>query len=127
MSTSVEARFLAYKTELERNPTNRRKDVIASELHRLSSEIGENEKNKINRLKLKHQQEIAELKNSYDEEITQLNNSLIYRGKELNKLKEENNMNKLKAQNVFKKLNARLSPSDFELFKDGLAFIRLFV
>jgi len=124
---SVEARLLAYKTELERNPTNRRKDVIISQLHILSSQIAEVEKNKINKLKLKHQTEIAELKNSYEDEITQLNKSLIFRSKEINKLNEQNNMNKLKAQNVFKKLNARLSPSDFKLFEDGLAFIRLFV
>lgn len=124
---SIEARLLAYKTELERNPTNRRKDVITSELHRLSSEIAEIEKNKISKLKLKHQKEIANLKNSYEDEITQLNKSLIFRSKEITKLNEEKNMNKLKAQNVFKKLNARLSPSDFKLFEDGLAFIRLFV
>lgn len=124
---SVESRFLAYKTELERNPTNRRKDFIASELHRLSSEIGENEKNIINRLKLKHQQEISDLKNSYEGEIESLNKSLIFRSKEVSEFKEFNKMNKLKAQNTFKKLNARLTPSEYASFSDGLAFIRLFI
>lgn len=124
---NIEARFLALKTELTLNTTGRRRKIIIDELNKLATSINEKDKNDLNKQYRKHQAEIADLKNDYDEQIMNINKSLTYANKELIKLNEANKMNKLKAQNTFKKLNARLTPSEFTSFSDGLAFIRLFV
>ncbi len=123
----IESKFLAYKAELEGSVTNRRREVIASELHKLSSMLSENDKVERAKLIENHKVELSEIKSDYDGQIITLIDQLKAAKKETDKLTEEKRLNKLKAQNIFKKLNARLTPDEMKLFSDGLDFIRIFV
>lgn len=124
---AIEAKITAYKIELERNIPNRRKDLIANDLHRLSALLVERDKSWKNKIGRKHKDQIDNLKLDHEEEVNNLIRKLKDAQKDAEKLNEEKRLNKLKAQNVFKKLNARLTPDEIKLFSDGLAFIRLFV
>jgi len=124
---AIEIKITAYNLELERGVTNRRKDVIAKEFHRLSALLTEDLKNKEQNLIKKYNSELADVKNDCDEQIEKLISQVNAEKKEAEKLKEEKRINKLKAQNIFKKLNAKLTPDEMKLFSDGLDFIRLFV
>ncbi len=123
----IEAKITAYNIELERSVTNRRRTVIANELHKLSALLNEGDKSEINNLKQKHSLEISELKSDYEDQISKLIDQLNGHKKESESLKEEKRINKLKAQNIFKKLNAKLTPDEMKLFSDGLDFIRVFI
>ncbi len=124
MKKAIEAKISAYQAELTRNITNRRRDVIASELHKLSAQLLEIDKNNKKNLKDKHSLEIAGIKEDYDTQIQNLITKLNAAKKEIGSLNEEKRINKLKAQNLFKKLNAKLTPSEMQLFSDVLNFIR---
>ena len=124
---AIEAKIKAFNVELEGSVTNRRRKVIADELHRLSALLSEDEKIKEQRLKSKHAKELEEIKADYDEQIAKLIDQIKFKDKETEALKEEKRLNKLKAQNIFKKLNGRLTPDEIKLFSDGLDFMRLFV
>jgi hypothetical protein len=123
----IESKFLAYKAELEGRVTNRRREVIASELHKLSAQLGESEKTKIDALKQKHLKEVEDLKAESEEQILNLIDQMNGFKKETEALREEKRLNKIKAQKIFTTLNARLTPDEMKLFKDGLDFIRVFV
>jgi hypothetical protein len=123
----IEAKFLAYKAELEGRVTNRRREVIASELHKLSAQLAENEKTKIYNLNQKHGKKIEEIKSDSEEQILKLIDKMNAFKKETDALREEKRINKIKAQKIFTTLNARLTPDEVKLFKDGLDFIRVFV
>lgn len=124
---AAEAKIIAYKAELEGSVTNRRREIIAKELHKLSASISEDEKIKEQNLIKKHTTELADVKNDYDDQIEKLIIQLNSAKKETQILTEEKRINKAKAQNIFKKLNAKLTPDEMRLFSDGLNFIRLFV
>lgn len=123
----IESKVIAYKTELEGNITNRRRDVIVKELHKLSSLLNEFDKNEKSKVGRKHKAELDELKADYEGQISSLVVLVRSTEKIAADLLEEKRINKLKAQNVFKKLNARLTPDEVKLFYDGLSFIRIFV
>lgn len=124
---AIEAKIIAFNVELEGSVTNRRRKVIADELHRLAALMNECDKTKEQQLKAKHTKELEEIKADYDEQIIKLIAQLQAKGKEAETLKEEKRLNKLKAQNIFKKLNGRLTPDEIKLFSDVLDFIRVFV
>lgn len=125
--TAIESKIAAFNAELERNITNRRRVVIAKELHRLSALLNESDKNDVSNLKKTYQLAIDNIKNGHEAENKAIEDKLNLMNQEVINLKKEQRLNRLAAQSIFKIMNTRLTPDEIRLFKEGLDFIRKFI